>query len=166
MVQDFTLDWACPNNPQVLMLLSLPMRDIFYLFYFYLTYHRWQCVPVLLSNGKCYPIFSSPQIWIGIPLSLTLLLLNMLNIMNVLNNLVTEPVLQNILYIIWPVSPLLMPLWISYSVLTLLLLRNHQHPIFSFNFFVGRCNPLSNIFQSGINKVNHLSVLIINHPRY
>ena len=97
-VQWFILNLACPNNPQVLMLLSLNMRDIFYLLDCYFAYHVCQCVPILLSNGRCYPMFSSPNIIIGVPVYLTLLLLNIMNMMNGLNNLVTGLVLQNMMY--------------------------------------------------------------------
>ena len=44
-------------------------------------------------------------------------------------------------------------------------MRNQRHPIFSLDLFVGSYAPSSKLYQSGINKVNHLSVFIINHPK-
>ena len=60
---------------------------------------------------------------------------------------------------------LLMPLWIYSSDLTLFIMSNQRHKIFALNLFVGSCAPSSKLYQSGINKGNHLSVFIINHPK-
>ena len=46
------------------MLLSLLMRDTFYLFDCYLAFHTYQWGSILLVNVKYYPMLSSPQIWI------------------------------------------------------------------------------------------------------
>ena len=113
-------------------------------------------------NVKYYPMFSSPQIWIRIPVSLTL---PMLNMMNGLNNLVSGMVLQNILYKLWHLSPLMIPLLISSYVLTFVLLKNQRYPIFALDIFVGVCTPSLNPYQPGINKVSYFSVLIITEYR-
>ena len=47
----------------------------------------------LLRNGKYYLMLYSPQIWIGIPVSLTSLMLNILNMINGLKNLVSVMVM-------------------------------------------------------------------------
>ena len=44
-------------------------------------------------------------------------------------------------------------------------MSNQRHKIFALNLFVGSCAPSSKLYQSGINKGNHLSVFIINHPK-
>ena len=100
----------------------------------------------------------------GIPVSLISLNLNMLNMMDGLNILVTGMVLTSMLHTWRPLNPLPTPFIIFSSVITYALLRNQQHPIFASNLFVGSSTPSSNLNQSGVKKLIHVSVFIINHP--
>ena len=125
-------------------------------------YHTLQFRYILRRNGKYYPMLSSPQIWIVIPVSLISLKLNIPNTKNGLKMLVAGLILQNMFYN--PPRSVIMPPRISSSVLTFALLKNQRHPIFALNIFVGICTPSSNLYQSGISKVSHFSILIINYP--
>ena len=61
---------------------------------------------------------------------------------------------------------LLMPPSIYSSVLTFALLNNQRHPILALDIFVGICTSSSKTYQSGMNKVINVLLLIINHPYF
>ena len=132
------------KNTKVLLLLSLPMRDTFFLFNFYRFSISSSVDLLFLEIGTYYPILSSPHICIGVPVSLIHLMLNM---MNVLKIVVTCLVPHNMLYMLWHLRSLLMTLIISFSVWTFALLINPYNPIFALTLFVGSSTPSSNISQ-------------------
>ena len=59
-----------------------------------------------------------------------------------------------------------MKIQISSSILNFSLLSNLWNPIFALACFVGIFITSSSISHSGINKVIHVSLLIINHPYF